>query len=216
MQTSLRVSTTAIECFRLYSQPDQDWLPEADLIATIRGTYPPTPAILLGQAFGHVLEAPDAYRITGGYRCETYTFSDDTLAPAFALIDRRGVFEAKASKRYGPCEVVAKADHLRGADLSEFKTTTRPFTVQKYLASAQWRFYLDVFAARRVTYHVFCLDDHGNGVVELRETHSFALYPYADLQADCDELVARFCDYVTRRGLDGLLRQRQIDAEAVA
>jgi hypothetical protein len=212
----MRVSATQLECFRLYSQPDQEWMSEQDLIDTIRGTFKPTPAVLLGRAFGQVLELPDAYRIRGAYKCGDYTFSDATMAPAFALVDRRGVFEAKASKRYGACEVVAKADHLYGTDLSEFKTTTRPFGVDKYLASAQWRFYLDLFEARRVTYHVFCLDDHGNGVVELRETHSFALYPYADLYADCCELVSRFADYVTQRGLDGVLRQRSIDAQAVA
>jgi hypothetical protein len=35
---------------------------EADLIASIKGEFVPTPAVLLGSAFGKVLETPDHYR----------------------------------------------------------------------------------------------------------------------------------------------------------
>jgi hypothetical protein len=205
----VRISTTTIESFRLYMEPEQDWMTEDSLLASIRGEFHTTPAIELGTAFGHVLEDPDRYQVPGGYRFGGYRFDEATIAPALALIDRRGVFEAKALRSYGDVDVVAKADHLLGAHLSEFKTTTSTFNFDKYEASCQWRFMVDIFQPLKVTYHVFLLDDHGNGVAELKGIESFDLYPYAAVHQDCCDLLGQFVDYVTAKGLDGVLRARQ-------
>lgn len=215
----MRISTTTLESFRLFCEPDQEWMTEDALLATIRGEFVPTPAVRLGKAFGKVLENPDAYLTPIGYVFDDagyleYQFSHATMEPCLALIDRNGIFEAKAAKRYGECDVVAVADHLLGAHLSEFKTTCSTFDFDKYAASCQWRFMVDIFQPAIVTYHVFLLDDHGNGVVELRGIESFNLYPYAALHQECAALVATFADYVTAKGLDGLLRERQKAAEA--
>lgn len=209
----MRISTTTLESFRLWSDPEQDWMPEEELLATIRGEFKPNAAVLLGQAFGKVLETPARFQVPGGYRCGDYTFDDTTMAEPLALMDHdRGVFEAKAVKRYGDCDVVAKADQLVGAHLKEHKTTTGTFDFDKYAKSCQWRFMLEIFEAALVTYHVFRLDDHGNGVVELADINTFNLFPYAALHQDNCELLAKFKNYVTARGLDGLLRQRQLEA----
>lgn len=205
----MRISTTTLESFRLFMQPDQEWMSEDDLLASIRGEFHTNPAIELGLSFGKVLEDPDRYQVPGGYRCRGYSFDEATIAPALAIIDRRGVFEAKAQRSYGACDVVAKADHILGAHLSEFKTTGSTFNFDKYAASCQWRFMVDIFQPLKVTYHVFLLDDHENGVAELRGIETFNLYPYAALHQDCSDLLGRFVDYVTAKGLDGLLRDRQ-------
>jgi len=193
-------------------QPDQDWMAEQDLIDTIRGVFRTTPQIELGTAWGQALEDPDRYLAPGGYRCQGYEFSAADIGQALALIDRRGVFEAKGTKQYGDCTVVAKADHLYGALLTEFKTTTSTFNVEKYLDSCQWRFMADIFEPMQIRYHVFCLDDHENGVASLKGIESFNVYPYPGLHQDCDAIVRSFAAYVTAKGLDGLLRQRQRDA----
>jgi hypothetical protein len=210
----VRISTTTLESYRLFMQPDQEWMSEADLLATIRGEFTPTPAIELGLSYGRILEDPDRYLVPGGYQCGLYSFGLDDVEPALALIDRRGVMEAKAVKRYGPCDVVAKVDHILGAHLTEFKTTGSSFNIDKYLESCQWRFYFDVFEALKLTYHIFLLDDHENGVASLRGIESFQVYPYPQLHADCADLVREFAVYVTAKGLDGLLRERQQTAEA--
>lgn len=207
----MRISTTTLESFRLFMQPEQDWMSEAELVATIKGEFVPTTPVLIGQAYGRVLEDPDAYQVPGGYRCGGFCFDHASVDPALALIDRRGVFEAKAQKAYGACDVVAKADHLCGAHLAEFKTT-KTFAIEKYLESYQWRFMVDIFQPMDVTYHVFTLDDHGNSVVELKDINSFRVYPYAALHEDCAALVQQFAAYVTTKGLDGLLRARQTAA----
>lgn len=210
----MRISTTTLESFRLWSDPEQDWMSEDELLATIRGEFRPTPAVRLGQAFGKVLEQPERYQTPLGYVYDDrgyleYQFSRATIEPCLKLIDRSGVFEAKAIKRYGDIDVVAKADHLIGAHLSEFKTTGSTFNFDKYAASCQWRFMVEAFEPLLVTYHVFRLDDHGNGVAELRGIETFNLFPYAALHQDCCELLGRFVNYVTAKGLDGMLRERQ-------
>ncbi len=208
----MRISTTTIESFRLFMQPDQEWMTEESLIDTINGKFVPTPAVLLGSAFGKVLETPERFQVPGGFKCGDYTFSDATMVEPLKLMDRRGVFEAKAQKRYGACDVVAKADQIIGAHLIEHKTTSSTFNFEKYADSCQWRFMVDIFEPLLVTYHVFCLDDHGNGVAEVKSIETFNLFPYAALHQDCCELLDRFVNYVTARGLDGLLRQRQSEA----
>lgn len=205
----MRISTTTIESFRLWSQPDQDWMSEDSLIATIRGEFVPTPAVLLGKAFGRVLETPEPFMVPGGYRYGDYFFDSDVMCPAMALMDRRGVFEAKATRDYGNCTVVAMADQLSGARLIEHKTTLGTFDFDKYAASCQWRFMADIFQPVSITYHVFLLAEDKDGSIRLRGVESFDLYPYPGLHIDCADLVRQFAAYVTTRGLDGLLRERQ-------
>lgn len=212
----MRISATQLESFRLFMQPTQEWMSEDELVATIRGEFVPTHKVNLGQAFGRVLEAPEQFAVDGGYAVrangEDFAFGADVMAPCLALIDRRGVFEAKAVKRYGPHEVSSKADHLVGAYLSEYKTTLSSFDFDKYAQSYQWRFMADTFLPSRITYRVFCLSEGANGVIELRGIESFDLYPYPELTRDCFALVREFADYVTVKGLANVLNRRQADA----
>lgn len=191
-------------------QPDQDWMTEQALIDTITGKFEPTVPVLIGSAFGKVLEDPDRFKVPGGYRCGGYTFDEATMREPLALMDHRyGVFEAKGSRAYGPVDVVAKADQIVGAHLKEHKTTLGTFDFDKYAASCQWRFMADIFEPAKITYHVFLLEDHENGVVSLKGIESFDLYPYPGLHDDCCALLNRFVDYVTLKGFDALLRERQ-------
>lgn len=212
----MRISATQLESYRLFMQPDQEWMSEAELHATIRGEFVPNHKVNLGSAFGKVLEDPDRYLVSGGFRVklnlEVFEFGLDVMMPCLDLIDRDGVFEAKAVQRYDDCEVVSKADHLIGAHLSEFKTTLSSFDVTKYLDSYQWRFMADAFQPKRITYRVFCLEEATNGVIGLRSIESFNLFPYANLREDCAALVREFKAYCVARGLDGVLKARQAAA----
>lgn len=214
----MRISATTLESFRLFMQPYQDWMSEDELLATIRGQFVPNHKVNLGSAFGKVLEDPDRYLAPGGFRLtvngETFEFGRDVMEPCLALIDRRGVFEAKAVTAYGPHDVVCQADHLLGGDLSEFKATLGTFDADKYLASCQWRYMADAFKPQRITYRIFCLSEATNGVIELRSIENLPVYPYPALHQDCADLVREFASYVTAKGLDGLLRERQRTAAA--
>lgn len=208
----MRISTTTLESFRLFMQPDQEWMAEEDLIATIRGEFKPTHNVLLGMAFHSIIETPEKFKTDGGYICQGYALGNDIMEPALALFDRKGVFEAKATKEYGDCTVVAKSDYMRGSLIMETKTTLSTFDFDKYAASCQWRFMLDLFEASQVTYNVFCLFEDAKGIIELKSIETFNLYPYPGLRGDCEDLVRRFKEYVTAKGLDGLLRERQLAA----
>lgn len=213
----MRISATQLESYRLWRDPNQEWMSEDDLAATIRGEFVPNHKVNLGTAFGRVLETPDVFRAGDhGYLApgggEWFEFGADVMEPCLALIDRRDVFEAKAVKSYGPHDVASKADHLLGGHLSEFKTTLSTFDFDKYAQSCQWRFMADAFQPTRITYRVFCLSEGTNGVIELRSIESFDLYPYAEIHQDCAGLVDEFCAYVTAKGLDGYLTARQAAA----
>ena len=213
----MRISATQLESFRLFMDPANDWFNEQDLVDSITGVFRPNHKINLGSAFGQVLEDPDRFLVPGGFRVrvygETFEFAREVIDPCLALIDRRGVFEAKAVKAYGPHDVASKADHILGADLSEFKTTLSGFDADKYIESYQWRFMADAFQPRRITYYVFCLYEcEANGVIELRSVERLPLYPYPQLHADCADMVREFVDYVTRKGLADVLNARQAAA----
>lgn len=212
----MRISATHLESFRLWSDPEQEWMSEADLIATIRGESVPGLPVLIGRAFDQILETPERFKVSGGYLNDGFAFDDAVVDPCLALFDRRGVFQVKATKTYGTRTVVAKADQLLGAQLIENKTTLSTFQFDNYAESYQWRFMVDIFEPALVTYHVFCLGQDYNGYISLRGIETFNLYPYAALQDDCCELLDRFTAYVTARGLDGLLRERQARAEEAA
>jgi hypothetical protein len=207
----MRISATQIESFRLFLSGE--WMSTEEFHAGLTGTFTPTRAVALGTAFGKVLETPDAYKAPHGYRItaygETFEFGDDVMAEPLSLVDRRGTFEAKAVKRYGSHEVASKADHLYGAELSEFKTTLSSFDFDKYAQSVQWRFMCHAFEPRRITYRVFLLSEATNGVISLRSCESFHLYPYAGLGADCGEMVHEFASYVRAVGLQGVFDARQ-------
>lgn len=208
----MRISTTTLESFRLFMQPEQEWMSEDELIASIRGQFVPNHKVMLGMAFGQVLESPEKYLVSGGYRHGDFFFSLDMMADALAVIDRRGVFEAKGQKQYGDCTVVAKADHMLGADVSEYKSTLSPFDPDKYAESCQWRFMAEIFEVPRVTYRVFCLSEDTAGILDLRSIETMNLYRYPALHQDCCALLEQFKTFVIAKGLDGVLRERALAA----
>lgn len=210
----MRVSCTQIESFRLFLQPDQEWMTEQELINSITGKFVPTHPVELGRAFGLILEDPDRYRVESGYEANGYSLSRDVMEPALALVDRRCIFEAKAMREYGECLVVSRADALLGTTLFEFKTTLSSFDATKYMESCQWRFMADMLQPSQIVYRVFCLVEPARGDMELRSIETLPLYPYAGMHDDCCALVDQFVHFVKLRGLDGFLRERQRAADA--
>lgn len=204
----MRISCTALEGFRLFVDPENEWFTEEKFISDLLGTGPVTPAMTFGSAFGKVLESPDRYQVEGGYQYGQQFLSEELMAPALVLMDRRGVYEAKATKDYGTCTVVACADQIVGAHLIEHKTTFGQFDIDKYLTSVQWKYMAEIFQPSRITYHVFCLSDAYHRL-ELRSIESFDVYPYQAMHEECARLVDRFAAYVEAKGLGNLLRERQ-------
>lgn len=215
----MRISVTTLESFRLFCQPENEWMTEAELIATIKGQFAGSHKVDIGQAFGRVLEHPDRYRVPGGHRVPIrgtdrfIALGDEVMAEPLALIEPGSVFEAKGLKSYNGHDVVAKADQMIGAHLIETKATLGSFDFHKYADGCQWRFMADIFRPRCITYRVFVLaEDEDTGVIRLKSSESFNLYPYPGLHEDCAAIVSRFVEYVRWRGLASVLEQRQAEA----
>lgn len=164
----MRISATTLETFRLFCDPDQEWMPESDLLDSIKGIFVPNEKVLLGQAVDAVLERPDRYRVPGGFRYVPtesdasraghaapipVLLRDDVMREPLSWMNHTaGVFQAKTAKRYGRHEVVSKADQITGARLFEHKAITGTFDPDKYADSVQWRFMVDAFEPALVTY----------------------------------------------------------------
>jgi hypothetical protein len=209
----MRVSATAIESFRLWKDPEQEWMTEADLVDTILRRGPSSPAMRLGVAFGSVIESPDEFRVRDGFLADGFKFHHSVMDPVLAKYDRRGLFEVKGYQQYDDVLVVCKADQLLGAQIVETKTTGR-FDFEKYAASAQWRLMADTFLPKVITYRVFTVDVLAGDDVDITDTNEFNLFPYAGLHADCEALVEEFRAFVIGKGLDEPLRAFQARMEA--
>lgn len=216
--TPMRVSATAVEAFRLFMHPDNEWMTLEDLEAQILGRSPVSDAMRIGTAFGQIIEhGGDAYRQPSGiFSCLGVQFLGDGMQAALDTYDRRGLFEVKGTQAYGDVLVVAKADHLLGRHLTETKTTLNAFDFEKYAHSVQWRLMADIFDPTLVTYKVALLGEFAPQTYEVRDLVEFNLFPYARLHSDCADIVAQFRAFAVARGLDAPLRARQASLEAAA
>jgi hypothetical protein len=212
--TPLRVSATAVEAWRLFMAPENDWMSVTDLEAQILGRAPASPAMALGTAFGALIEHDGVVNAEGRYVSRGIAFDGASMRDVLARYDRRGLFEVKGTKAYGDVLVVSKADQMLGAQLIETKTTLHGFDFEKYAASLQWRLMADMFAPAVVTYRVALLAEPEPCVFAVKELVQFDLFPYADLHRDCCAAVAGFREFVVARGLDQALRERQALVEA--
>lgn len=205
----LRISATVLEAFRLYMEPEQDWMSKQALVDQICGKFVTRPEIEIGLAFGDIVRDPEKFRVRGGFKARDYCFDGADMAEPLAAIQIPGsTFEVKGHRVYDDAVVVSKADQLLGARLREFKTTGY-FDFEKYSQSLQWRFMVDALGPAFVEYLVFVVDDHENGVVGIKEAHQFRLYPYPELHADCERWVRDFRAFVDAEGLAGFLREQQ-------
>ncbi len=198
----MRISATTLEGFRLWREGVK---PTADLIAQIQGQFTPTPRILLGRAYGRVLERPDEHRTPLGYECDGFRFEADAIDPALARIDRRGFFEVKATKKYGPHTVVSRADHVRGSVLSEFKTRVGAYHQARYVESYQWRYMAEMFEPSAIRYLICRLSEAPFALDAIEE---FSLQPYPRLHDDCCQLLDAFVVFVRRHALEPFLPDR--------
>lgn len=216
----MRISVTTIESYRLWAQPEQEWMKESELIDTIKGVFKPNAKMLVGLAFGRALEKPQKYLKEGRYRVPVknaegewvvYWFEEEELAPALESYDRQGVSEVKGTRRYGDVTVVTKLDHIVGTQIKETKgKLSSSFSIERYQDSYQWRFELDLFPeARMLTYNVFMLEELDRpGEIGIKDCQTFNFFPYANLHADCADLVDDFVQYVEMRGLTEYLQEK--------
>lgn len=203
---------TTLDQYRLYTR--EDYVSEADLLASIRRTRPPTPEMARGSAFDSIMEDPGRYRASdGSYLCEGVAFPADVIVPCLAILALTpgGIFQVKTTKDYivdgEPVTVVGKADRIIGTVVRDTKTCGSSFDADGYADSCQWRFYCDIFQASAFVYDVFLLHERAAGLV-FAGYHELPLYPYPALGQDCQSLVTDFVRYARLRHLEQYLQPR--------
>lgn len=104
--------------------------------------------------------------------------------------DRMGESEMWISGNIGDAYVYAKADLVNGFDLTDFKTTSAGFEVDKLNDSYQWRLYLILSGCERFIYRVFEVSD--SVPYKIFRSHRLPLYRYPAMMDDCLTLIRDF------------------------
>jgi hypothetical protein len=233
----MRVSATTLQSFRLFMEPEQEWMTEAALIETIKGEFTGNVKTDRGAAFGRAITEPDRWPVEtwpdpldemSYFQMMAVPVDDKDDAPVIYLpadmvrecarhVPPDLTYEVKVVKDYDGIDVVSKVDGVKGISVWEFKMTDG-FDIDKYLSSCQPKFYLDAFDADKVTFIVFDIRERksrkkalaGVSRLELVDVHPFDVYPYPRLHEDCVQIVRDFVDYVDRRGLRQLAENRPV------
>ena len=131
------------------------------------------------------------------------------------------MFEVKATipvrTDYGPCTLVAKADHLRGTTISDAKCKFGQIAAKEYENDLQWRAYLFVHGARRFCYRCVAFGAepkemaNGMSLHTARESQSFAFYPYPEMADDVRGWLNRFLHWCHNRGIMHYLEREGTD-----
>jgi len=184
----MRISATWLESFRLFQS--EDYVEEGELIAMIRGKSVPNEKMLVGTAFHKWIYTPTTQEVDG-YEFET----------SLKLPNIPGSQEVKTVlKLSSNHQLVCKADSLHGYDVHEVKSTSSPFSSDKYAKSYQWRLYAMAFQAARVIYHVFNLD-FGTDKYFITAYNDLQIPVYPDMVKDCHDLIEDFIHFCERKGL---------------
>ncbi len=180
------IRVTQLEHYRAWLDRE-DWNLETFLQSLYDRTE--TPQMARGTAFHKAMELlPD------GAECETisalgHTFHFgcdlDLALPKFRERELVGI--------YGDLRVTGHVDGIAGNLIQDHKSTAQ-FDAERYLASYQWRYYLDLAKAQMFQYNVFVMDKMEAGQTEhvIREFHLLRTYAYPDLHTDCRRLAAQF------------------------
>jgi hypothetical protein len=178
-----------IETFRQWRE-DEEQTPQ-DLVERLTA-FEPSEAMLAGTAFHKALEdaQPGAYDTLEALGYTFHLTGDGELAlPA--------VRELRASKHYGPLRVSGQVDVIDGLRIEDHKTTSR-FDPDRYLAGAQWKFYLDIFGADVFRWTVFEVRQVGPQEYEVKPPQLLEQHRYPGLHEDCAALAADYFDFATR------------------
>lgn len=196
----ITVRATTLESFRLFMDPDVDFISADEMDARLRGDVRDAgPKAALGSAFheavagtyvGAVLFDPasveKARRGLGGVPSEVY---------GSVVVDVGGT----------PVLLTGHADYLIGLDLLDLKTSEKPIPPDRHADSMQWRCYCVIFGAKRVTYRHVQLDEDDDGVIYAKSVDDVVMYPYPDVLADVTRCLRALLDYAQMRGLlDGM------------
>lgn len=208
----MRVSVTTIEGFRRYMAGlcscADDCHCEADLLASIRGEFKPTPRMEAGTRFHKAIETSDFAGFDGPSVVDALIQADYGRV-AMPLSEHRGIHEGKFSIALAGVLVVGKFDYLTGGVVYDWKTTEKS-SGGDYTDSLQWRFTLaalpEMTRFRYETFQLKAEDGAPTAVKYLPPGQEFSRYPA--LLSDCEQWAYQIRGYVAHRGLERFVADR--------
>lgn len=209
----LRISATTLESFRLLKT--EDWMTEQRFMNDLIMKDFATPEMALGIAFDKIMQKPEEYILGNGhFLCNNHTF-DDSMEIALGYRQLKAFTQYKAVREYEVFgevfELVCKADALYGTTAWEYKTTQKPVTgekIERFMQSAQWMAYADVFGLLEFNYLIFQLSEE-NGIYTVGETTALTLHPYEGLHGELVELLGELVGYIHSRNLETHFQPKQ-------
>lgn len=196
----ITVRATTVESFRLYSDPDVDFISADEMDARLLGkSSESSAAARLGTDF-HAA-------VAGTYVGATL-FDQKSVQKA-----RRGL-DGVPSEVHGstlidvhgtPVLLTGHADYLLGLDLLDLKTSAKPIPPDRHADSLQWRCYCIIFGAKRITYRHVQLDENEDGIVYAKSIDDVQMYHYPDLHSDVVRCLHAMLAYAHLRGLMELM-----------
>lgn len=212
---------------------------EDKLLSYIMKTAPTSPAMGRGSAFHDMLQFHNTKKYPKmEFNNEAVYYNEehniyynaltiDTIANG---IDYNFPFEVKKTKiyelKYGErIKVVSQVDQWQGNTVFEIKTNWTDcsldaahnfeyyskFDYDSYAKSCQWKFYIDVFNADKVTYKVFefgLMKDKSSDVPIFLDNHTFDCYPYVGMIDDNYYLLSEFYNFIDTRNLHDYFKDK--------
>lgn len=196
---------------------------EEALVETIKGTFVGTDKTKVGHAYHKIIEGDYQY-LGGKYAAEGIIFTKEQALPAirYQLLHDNILSEVPVSKiydtRYGPVQVNGRVDAIEGLRIRDAKTKFRSVDLKEYLASSQWKYYLDMLDAEIFYYDVFEvkrfseLPPGKRGPFEVPASvhivghDPMELVRYPQMEQEITTLLNDFLDYINNRHFFPLLK----------
>lgn len=220
------VRVTQIEAFRKYlanGEHDYYEITEQSVIDSITGKFKGNEYSRIGTAFHSIVENGEPHFADPAEGCvidvddHGVMFNAKQLQVALNYRDEHlGAFhEVRRYKDYGRAIVTGCADMIDGIEIRDIKTKYSTPSDKDYIASCQWRYYLDIFGADVFHFDLFMfegykIDKHGYDVRGLSLKRHFppiTCYRYPNIEADNIALLNAFMDWVESRGLTSYLNK---------
>lgn len=176
----MRVSATDIDAFRRWRDDEEAEL--EPLLAQLRREMAPSKPMLAGTALHAALEVAEPGEFS---RLEALGHTFDLEIDG--EIDLPPIRELKVTAEHVidgvPVTVVGKVDAVLGRRVDDHKFTSR-FDPERFLASFQWRIYLDVFGADTFRWNVFEGRAIGERHYVIHSLHRLTCYRYPAMRDD--------------------------------
>lgn len=219
----LKFSPSKLEQFRKYLYGEyNEFIQKEDVIKYLKGEIEWKAEMNVGSAIHAIIEhGPEKYlKKDGMYHVkekdfpQEEVFAPDEIQPVldYCAAHRSSVHEvpikfSEFNHRFHEIIMNMRIDGMHGVIIHEHKTSPKPYDLELYERSVQWRIYLMATEAKAVVYNHFQWKQLKNKPLQIIHT-PFMFYPYKGMEDDVLSLINRFVQFCDLNGvLDTILNK---------